>query len=76
MEIFNKIVLDIFKVPLPDIKDSLTAKDIPDWDSMNFLLFIAEIEKQFNVSFNINEILNVSTLGEIKKMLRAKNVNI
>jgi len=72
MDKFNQIVFDIFKLPVAEIKDSLTSKDIPDWDSMNYLLFIAELEKQFKVSFSMDEVLNADSLGAIKKMLQAK----
>lgn len=76
IERFNKIVTDIFKIPPLEIKDLLTAEDIPDWDSMNYLLFIAELEKEFKVSFNMDEVLNADSLGGIKKMLRIKGIKI
>ena len=49
MATFNEIVSNLLKIPEGDIKDSLAPKDIPDWDSMNYLLFIAELEKEFSV---------------------------
>lgn len=72
MEKFNQIVGEIFKLKLEEINDSLSSKDIPDWDSMNYLLFIAELEKQFNVSFSMDEVLGADSLGAVKKMLQAK----
>lgn len=76
MEEFNKIVVEIFKISANEIKDSLTAKDIPGWDSMNYLLFIAELEKQFNISFSMDEVLNAGSLGDIRNIIRSKGVNI
>lgn len=76
MEKFNQIIINIFKLPLTEIKDSLTPKDIPDWDSMNYLLFIAELEKEFNVSFNMDEVLSADSLGAVKNILRAKGIKI
>ena len=75
-ERLNRIIFDFFKIPANKIEDSLTQKDIPEWDSMNYLLFIAELEKQFNVSFNMDEILNTKSLGSIKDMLRLKGIKI
>ena len=71
---FNNIVADIFKIPVGDIKDTLTAKDIPDWDSMNYLLLIAGLEKEFNVSFDMDDVLKGDSLGAIKNTLRSKGV--
>lgn len=76
MEKFNQIVLSIFALSANDISDSLTAKDIPAWDSMNYLLFIAELEKEFQVSFGMDEVLGARSLGEVKDILRAKGVSL
>ena len=76
MEKFNKIVSEIFKISPKNIKDSLTAKDLPNWDSMNYLLFIAELEKEFNISFSMDEVLNANSLGAIKEILKSKKVNL
>ena len=76
MKIFNDIITEFFKIPLDQIKDSVTSKDIPEWDSMNYLLFIAELEKEYNVHFEINEVLEVESIGSIKKLLQSKGVNV
>jgi acyl carrier protein len=76
MEKFNQIIFDIFKLPASEIKDSLTAKDLPGWDSMNYLLFIAELEKEFNVTFSMDEVLTAGSLGTVKAMLQAKGVKL
>lgn len=73
---FDKIVSGIFKLKPSEIKDSLTSKEIPNWDSMNYLLFISELEKDFGVTFSMDEVLNADSLGAIRKMLKAKGVNI
>lgn len=72
MEKFNQIVWEILKIKPGDIQDSLTPQDIPDWDSMNYLLFIAELEKQFNVSFSMDEVLGADSLGAVKAILQTK----
>lgn len=68
MEKFNKIASKIFEIPEADIKDSLSSKDIPKWDSMNYLLFIAELEKEFDMSFTIDEVMNAKCVGDIRKI--------
>lgn len=76
MKTFNQVVNEILKIPKGSIKDDLTSKDIPEWDSMNYLLFIAELEKQFNVSFSMDEVMNANTLGAVKNILRSKGAQI
>lgn len=76
MKDFNALVTEHFKIEELKIADTLSAKDIPEWDSMNYLLFIADVEKVYNVSFSMDEVLGVQTLGDIKKMLRTKSIDI
>ncbi|MDO8743460.1 MAG: acyl carrier protein [Candidatus Azambacteria bacterium] len=76
MKIFNQIVSEIFKIPEGNITDDLSSKTIPEWDSMNYLLFIAELEKQFNVSFSMDEVMNADSLGTIKTILKSKGAQI
>jgi acyl carrier protein len=72
MEKFNEIAAESFKIAPIEIQDALTPKDIPEWDSMNYLLFIAALEKQFNVSFSMDEVLNAQSLGDVREALQKK----
>ena len=76
MNKFNEIVSRMLKIKESDMRDDMSSKDIPDWDSMNYLMFIAELEKEFNVSLGMDEVLHATTLGDVKKMLQSKGVNI
>ena len=73
MNKFNEIVSRVFKIKIDEVSDSLTSKDIPDWDSMNYLIFIAEIEKEFKVSFGMDEVLGAKSLGDVRSALESKN---
>ena len=64
MKTFNQIATEILKIKEGDIKDELKPEDIPDWDSMNYLLFIAELEKQFDMSFTMDEVIGAKSLSE------------
>lgn len=76
MKDFTALVTEHFKIAEANIVDTLSAKDIPEWDSMNYLLFIADVEKEYNVSFSMDEVLGAQTLGDIKNMLRTKSIDI
>lgn len=76
MKTFEQLVSEKFNIPEGAVRDEMSSKDIPDWDSMNYLLFIAEVEKEFNVSLSMDEVLGASTLGSIREALRAKGVAV
>lgn len=72
MKDFNTLVTEHFKIASADITDALSAKDIPEWDSMNYLLFISDVEKEYGVSFSMDDVLGAQTLGDIRTMLEAR----
>ena len=76
MKTFASIVQKHFNVPEEEVSDEITSKDVPDWDSMNYLLFIADLEKEYGVSFTMDEVLSADTLGAIRKHLVAKGVAV
>ncbi len=76
MKDFNALLSKHFKITPAENVDSLSSKDIPEWDSMNYLLFIADVEKEFNTSFSMDEVLGAQSVGDIKKMLRSKSIDV
>lgn len=69
---FNTIIEKIFKIPPSDINDQMSPQTIPSWDSLNYLTFISEVEKEFKISFSMDEVLNSKNLGDIKQAMRSK----
>jgi len=70
MRSFNQIASELLKIPEADIRDELSPKDIPNWDSMNYLLFIAELEKEYEVSFSMDEVIGAQSLGDVRAALQ------
>ena len=72
MKTFNSITASVFNIKEEDIRDSMSSKDIADWDSMNYLLFIADLEKNFDVSFTMDEVMNARSLGDLRVIVEAR----
>ena len=72
MKTFNEIAEDLLKIEKGNVSDTLTPSDVPGWDSMNYLLFIAELESVYGFSFSMDEVLNAKTLGDIHDIVRAR----
>lgn len=69
MKTFNAIASEMFNIPEESVRDTLTSHDVPTWDSMNYVFFIAELEKEFGISFSMDEVLNVSCLGDLRAIV-------
>ena len=72
MRTFNAIVGEIFKISQDKIRDDMSSRDIPEWDSMNYLLFISELEKNFGLSFTMQEVITAEVLGDLRKVVEER----
>jgi acyl carrier protein len=77
-EIMNQ-VNDIFKSVLENddivISYETTADDVDDWDSLNHIILVVEIEKHFGVKFTANEIVSFKNVGEMCEAINKKIAN-
>ena len=74
MKSFETIAHEMLHIEITPSMETLTPKDVPDWDSMNYLLFIAELEKEYGVSFTMDEVLSAQNLGDVKRALIQKGI--
>lgn len=72
MKTFEQIIEEVFKVAPGGVNDGMSSKDIPDWDSMNYLFLIAELEKRFGMSFTMDEVVNAQNVGDLRKAVLAR----
>jgi acyl carrier protein len=70
----DKILKKIFSKFKGKFSDKLTSKNIPQWDSLNHLNLIMEVSKQFKIKFEFNEIININSIGDLKKRIKNKIV--
>lgn len=69
MRTFDDIVCATFNIPQSNVRDTMSGKDIPEWDSLNYLLFIAELEREFSFSFSMDEVMQAKTLGDLRSLV-------
>ncbi len=71
-EIINKILL----LELDKIKDDVSRDDVEEWDSMTHLVLISDLEQVFDIIFSDDDISNIKTIGDIKKVLEKYGIHI
>lgn len=72
----HKLLADILKIESEAINDQTSPDNTATWDSFNGLMIAAELEKVFNVSFDMEEIVSTKDVGDVKKNLRNHNIDI
>ncbi len=73
--ILNQILTDIFGMTAEQNSDETSILSMPNFDSMNHMIFITQLEEQFNIELSGDEITDMLTIGDIKKVLIQKGVN-
>ncbi|MGQ4912592.1 MAG: acyl carrier protein [Candidatus Thorarchaeota archaeon] len=72
----NDRLLDILSAVLnidkDQITDDLRRKDFEAWDSMAHLMIISEIENTFEMFFEDEEVVDIWTVGDLKRILSEK----
>ena len=62
-----EIVSRVMNISIEKISDISGPDLIPDWDSFNMFVLLAEIEKEFEVNFSLEETLGIKTVGDFRK---------
>lgn len=72
---FNTILGAVFGT-LPDpLCDTDSPETISGWDSFQTLILFQELEKQAHVSFALEDLTDIRTIGDIKKLLEKYNIS-
>ncbi len=72
--IFNKIVTIAKKIFGQEVRitEETVAGDIDNWDSMNHVILISNIEQEFLISFDIMEIISIEKFGDFIDLVEKK----
>ncbi len=71
-----QIISEVFSVDVSKIDENTSPENLEQWDSFNFYVLLNEIEKKFNIQFDINETLEIKKIGDFKKLFEKKGVEI
>ena len=71
-EKLQKIFRTVFDKDDLVISDDMSAKDIPDWDSLAQINLVVAAEGEFGVRFLTAEIRSLKNVGEFERLIQAK----
>lgn len=67
------LVRKVFGIdPAVALDDSMTFADVPGWDSLGFLNLLAEIEKTYAITLDLEETASVDSLGRLREIVEQK----
>ena len=68
LEKYDKIFVEVFEVSQDELSD-LEYQSIETWDSVGHMTLIADIEEVFNITMEMDDIIDLSSYGKGKKIL-------
>ena len=69
-ERLKQIVLDTLKIPPAVYADELRAGDVPEWDSLGHVTLLQRVQKDFGVTFDVSDAIEIESLHDLKRVLR------
>ena len=65
-----------FKVPAASIDEESGPHTIPAWDSTGHLNLVLELEKEFGVTFDEDEVIELIGVGAVTEALQRHGVSL
>ena len=70
-----EIVASVFNIPINEINYESNPENIENWDSFTGYVLLDEIETNFNVTFTMDESLEIEKIEDFKNILKKKGIN-
>ena len=71
-----EIISRVMNVPISQINEDSGSESIQEWDSFNMYVLLNEIEKEFDITFSLEETLEIKNVGDFKKQIEKHGGNL
>lgn len=61
----KKIIADAIEVQVSQIEEDTAIGDFPSWDSMGQIIIITALEKEFEIKFDPEVIMDLEDVGDM-----------
>ena len=66
----------MFNVDVNRINEETSPENLEEWDSFNFYVLLDEIEKEFDMKFDLDETFEIKKIRDIKKIFTKQGVDV
>ena len=74
MDKLKEIIAAVFELDPSEISMEMTPESIETWDSLSQLTLINDIEEEFEIILEIEEIFSILKIGDVFDLLTKKGV--
>ena len=68
----NIVFREVFDDESIVVNENTTSADIDDWDSLEHINLIVSVEEEFGFKFSMNEVVHMSNVGDMIKIIEEK----
>ena len=72
LEKYKKAFTDSLNVSEKEVNDNLKYNEIPEWDSIGHMTLISDLEEEFKITFETDDIIDFSSYEKGKQILKEK----
>lgn len=74
MDKLKEIIAAVFELDPSEISMEMTPESIETWDSLSQLTLINDIEEEFEIILEIEEIFSILKIGDVFDLLTKKGI--
>ena len=76
LEKYNNAFVQVFGAKAEDLNDNYGKETVAEWDSVHQLSLISEFEEAFDIMFDPEDIMEMTSYGNGKDILKKYDVTI
>ena len=65
----KQVFCAVFQISPDQFSDSLSPEGVQGWDSLGHVRLVTALQDEFGVEFEVDDIMLMENVGEIKKIL-------
>jgi acyl carrier protein len=72
MRRLTEVFQDTFDDPGLELRDTMTAADVDEWDSLQHIVLVLAVEREFRIRLNPAEVGKLENVGRMVDLLQTK----
>ncbi len=72
IELFSEVL----NVPAGQLEESSSPESVKQWDSVAAMHLVASLEEEFDIELATVEIMEMRSIGGVRKILREKGIDV
>lgn len=76
LEKYNNAFIEVFGAKVEDLKDGYGKETVEEWDSVHQLSLVAQLEEAFDVMFDPEDIMDLTSYVKGKELLAKYDVDL